>query len=159
MSAKKRDRIRLYRLASKISTISTLIQAVHSSVRSSTSINQSAQVITTTAYANRVAGCRCVCLKNMLQLSVKVFIAQVSRGGTETGKFNMTNLIVHSKRNHNKQHEDFHKTAGAKKQTSGSLQQPTQSKTFANLRQTVGGKKGISYNRKDRPIYSLNNIT
>lgn len=68
----------------------------------------------------------------MLQLSVKVFIAQVARGGTETGKFNMTNLIVHSKRNHNKQHEDFHKTAEAKKQTSGSLQQPTQSKTFAN---------------------------
>lgn len=62
MSAKKRDRIRLYRLASKIPTISTPIQAVHSSVRSSTSINQSAQVITTTAYANRVAGCRCVCL-------------------------------------------------------------------------------------------------
>ena len=58
--------------------------------------------------------------------------AQVSRGGTELGKFNTTNLIAHLKQHHKNQHEAFRKTIEAKKQqTSGSLKQPTLAETFA----------------------------
>ena len=57
--------------------------------------------------------------------------AQVSRGGTEPGRFNTSNLIAHLKKHHKKEHEDFRESSKAKQQASGSLQQPTLAESFA----------------------------
>ncbi|KAL0147209.1 hypothetical protein M9458_057486 [Cirrhinus mrigala] len=56
--------------------------------------------------------------------------AQVSRGGTEPGKFNTSNLIAHLKQHHKTLHEDFRKTTELKKQSSGNFKQPTLPETL-----------------------------
>ncbi|CAB1440427.1 unnamed protein product [Pleuronectes platessa] len=62
--------------------------------------------------------------------------AQVSRGGTEPGRFNTSNLIAHLKKHHKKEHEDFRESSKAKQQASGSLQQPTLAESFARRDKT-----------------------
>lgn len=93
--------------------------------------------------------------------------AQVSRGGTEPGKFNTTNLIAHLKQHHKNQHEDFRKTTEAKTQTSGSLKQPTLSETFAKRDKLPrDGKKALAITEKigqfivldDQPLSVVSNV-
>lgn len=60
-----------------------------------------------------------------------------------------TNLIAHLKQHNKKQQEDFHKTTEAKKQTSGSLKQPTLSETFIKHDKLPrGGKKALAITEK-----------
>ena len=59
--------------------------------------------------------------------------AQVSRGGTEPGKFNTTNLISYLKQHHKKQHEDFRKTTEAKKQQTSDFRDGRAARVVSSL--------------------------
>ncbi|KAI2651913.1 Protein jagged-2 [Labeo rohita] len=93
--------------------------------------------------------------------------AQVSRGGTEPGKFNTSNLIVHLKQHHKTLHEDFRKTTKLKKQSSGNFKQPTLPETLAKRDKFPrDSKKALTLTEKicqfivldDQPLSAVSNI-
>ncbi|KAL0181676.1 hypothetical protein M9458_024082, partial [Cirrhinus mrigala] len=93
--------------------------------------------------------------------------AQVSRGGTEPGKFNTSNLIAHLKQHHKTLHEDFRKTTELKKQSSGNFKQPTLPKTLAKRDKFPrDSKKALTLTEKicqfivldDQPLSVVSNI-
>ncbi|KAK0140436.1 Zinc finger BED domain-containing protein 4 [Merluccius polli] len=93
--------------------------------------------------------------------------AQVSRGGTEPGRLNTSNLIAHLKKYHRKEHEDFRTSSKAKQQTSGSLPQPTLAESFARRDKLPrDGKKALAITEKiaqfivldDQPLSVVSNV-
>ena len=93
--------------------------------------------------------------------------AQVSRGGTEPGRFNTSNLIAHLKKHHKKEHEDFRESSKAKQQASGSLQQPTLAESFARRDKLPrDSKKAMAITEKiaqfivldDQPLSVVSNV-
>ncbi|KAI2648014.1 Zinc finger BED domain-containing protein 4 [Labeo rohita] len=93
--------------------------------------------------------------------------AQVSRGGTEPGKFNTSNLIAHLKQHHKTLHEDFRKTTELKKQSSGNFKQPTLPETLAKRDKFPrDSKKALTLTEKicqfivldDQPLSVVSNI-
>ncbi|KAI2654835.1 hypothetical protein H4Q32_017095 [Labeo rohita] len=93
--------------------------------------------------------------------------AQVSRGGTEPGKFNTSNLIAPLKQHHKTLHEDFHKTTELKKQSSGNFKQPTLPETLAKPDKFPrDSKKALTLTEKicqfivlaDQPLSVVSNI-
>ncbi|CAB1423395.1 unnamed protein product [Pleuronectes platessa] len=67
--------------------------------------------------------------------------AQVSRGGTEPGRFNTSNLIAHLKKHHKKEHEDFRESSKARQQASGSFSNPRWPKALQDVTNYHGTAK------------------